>query len=101
MQFRSRKGFVAAAIALLCGVALAQETVVRLGHAAPMSGEQSHYGRDNVNGAILAVEDLNAKAITSATTASLARSPLMPTAISRTDRWSCLPTRAAGRKGSL
>jgi branched-chain amino acid transport system substrate-binding protein len=64
MQFRSRKGFVAAAIALLCGVALAQETVVRLGHVAPMSGEQSHYGRDNVNGAILAVEDLNARGVT-------------------------------------
>ena len=64
MQFMSKKGPVAAAIALLCGSALAQETVVRLGHVAPMSGEQAHYGRDNANGAILAVEDLNARGIT-------------------------------------
>ena len=59
MQFISRKSPVAAAvIALLCGPVHAQETVVRLGHVAPMSGEQAHYGHDNANGAILAVEDL-------------------------------------------
>jgi len=64
MQFISRKSPVAAAvIALLCGPVHAQETVVRLGHVAPMSGEQAHYGRDNANGAILAVEDLNARGI--------------------------------------
>ena len=54
---------LAAAIALLCESALAQEAVVRLGHVAPMSGGQAHYGRDNANGAILAVEDLNARGI--------------------------------------
>lgn len=43
---------------------LAQELVVKLGHVAPMSGGQAHYGRDNANGAILAVEDLNAKGVT-------------------------------------
>jgi branched-chain amino acid transport system substrate-binding protein len=43
--------------------ALAQEMIVKLGHVAPMSGGQAHYGRDNANGAILAVEDLNAKGI--------------------------------------
>nr|WP_241673193.1 branched-chain amino acid ABC transporter substrate-binding protein [Lacisediminimonas profundi] len=43
---------------------LAQELVVKLGHVAPMSGGQAHYGRDNANGAILAMEDLNAKGIT-------------------------------------
>ena len=64
MQFMSKRGPVAAAIALFCGFALAQETVVRMGHVAPMSGEQAHYGRDNANGAILAVEDLNARGIT-------------------------------------
>ncbi len=64
MQFISRKSPVAAAvIALLCGPVHAQETVVRLGHVAPMSGEQAHYGRDNANGALLAVEDLNARGI--------------------------------------
>ena len=64
MQFISKKGLIAAAIALACGTALAQETVVRLGHVAPMSGEQAQYGQDNANGAILAVEDLNASGIT-------------------------------------
>lgn len=43
---------------------LAQEMIIKLGHVAPMSGGQAHYGRDNANGAILAVEDLNAKGIT-------------------------------------
>ncbi|HEX8884354.1 MAG TPA: branched-chain amino acid ABC transporter substrate-binding protein [Noviherbaspirillum sp.] len=64
MQFMSKKVLIAAPIAILCSAALAQETVVRLGHVAPMSGEQSHYGRDNANGAILAIEDLNARGIT-------------------------------------
>jgi hypothetical protein len=64
MRFILNKGPVAAAIALLCGSALAQETVVLLGHVAPMSGEQAQYGQDNANGAILAVEDLNAKGVT-------------------------------------
>ncbi|MDB5796751.1 MAG: branched-chain amino acid transporter substrate-binding protein [Paucimonas sp.] len=42
---------------------LAQEMIVKLGHVAPMSGGQAHYGRDNANGALLAMEDLNAKGI--------------------------------------
>jgi len=53
-----------AIITLLCGSALAQDAVIRLGHVAPMSGGEAHFGRDNANGAILAVEDLNARGIT-------------------------------------
>ncbi len=34
--------------------------VIRLGHAAPLTGPQSHIGKDNENGARLAVEDANA-----------------------------------------
>ena len=34
--------------------------VVRLGHAAPLTGPQAHIGKDNENGARLAVEDANA-----------------------------------------
>jgi branched-chain amino acid transport system substrate-binding protein len=64
MRFIVKNVPVAAAIALLCGSALAQESVVLLGHVAPMSGEQAQYGQDNANGAILAVEDLNAKGVT-------------------------------------
>jgi branched-chain amino acid transport system substrate-binding protein len=43
---------------------LAQETVVRLGHVAPTSGAIAHLGKDNENGARLAIEELNAKGIT-------------------------------------
>lgn len=50
----------AAAIAAACGVALAQDVqVVKIGHVAPMSGSQAHYGKDNANGSMMAVEDLN------------------------------------------
>ena len=41
----------------------AQETVVKIGHVAPMSGGQAHYGKDNENGARMAVDDLNAKGV--------------------------------------
>ena len=53
---------VAATIAALASVALAQEVqVVKIGHVAPMSGAQSHYGKDNANGAMMAIEDINAQ----------------------------------------
>ena len=55
---------VAAAIAVIAGVASAQEQVVKIGHVAPMSGPQASYGKDNENGARMAVEDLNAQGVT-------------------------------------
>ena len=33
--------------------------VVRIGHVAPVSGAQAHYGKDNENGVRMAIEDLN------------------------------------------
>ena len=39
------------------------EVVVKLGHVAPMTGPQAHLGKDNENGALLAVEELNAKGL--------------------------------------
>ncbi len=39
------------------------EVVVKLGHVAPMTGPQAHLGKDNENGAKLAVEELNAKGL--------------------------------------
>ncbi len=54
---------VAAAIAVVGGMALAQE-VVKIGHVAPMSGGQAHYGKDNENGVRMAIEDLNAQNLT-------------------------------------
>jgi branched-chain amino acid transport system substrate-binding protein len=55
---------VAALTLAFAGVsAQAQEAVVKIGHVAPVSGAQAHYGRDNENGARLAIEDLNAQGI--------------------------------------
>ena len=39
------------------------QTVVRIGHVGPVSGPQAHYGRDNENGARMAVEELNAQGL--------------------------------------
>ena len=55
---------VAAAIAAVAGMASAQEQVVKIGHVAPLSGAQAHYGKDNENGARMAIEDLNAQGVT-------------------------------------
>jgi len=54
---------VAAAIAAVAGMAAAQE-VVKIGHVGPVSGAQAHYGKDNENGARMAVEELNAQGVT-------------------------------------
>ncbi|HEU5297436.1 MAG TPA: branched-chain amino acid ABC transporter substrate-binding protein [Burkholderiaceae bacterium] len=54
----------AASVALLAGAASAQDMVVKIGHVGPMSGAQAHYGKDNENGARMAIEDLNAKGVT-------------------------------------
>jgi branched-chain amino acid transport system substrate-binding protein len=53
----------AAIVFAFAGTAAAQE-VVKIGHVAPMSGGQASSGRDNANGALMAIEDLNAKGIT-------------------------------------
>jgi len=52
---------VAAAIALSAGAAFADDITVRIGHVGPVSGSQAHYGKDNENGARMAVADLNAQ----------------------------------------
>jgi branched-chain amino acid transport system substrate-binding protein len=54
----------AAAVALVAGGASAQDMVVKIGHVGPVSGAQAHYGKDNENGARMAIEDLNAKGVT-------------------------------------
>ena len=48
---------VAAAVSVLAGNAMAQDMVVKIGHVAPVSGAQAHYGKDNENGARMAIED--------------------------------------------
>jgi len=51
---------------LLAGLPFASaqaQTVVRIGHVGPVSGPQAHYGRDNENGARMAVAELNAQGL--------------------------------------
>ena len=44
------------------GPAAAADTlVVKIGHAAPLTGPQAHLGKDNENGVRLAIDELNAK----------------------------------------
>lgn len=38
-----------------------QPLVVTIGHAAPLTGPQAHLGKDNENGAVLAIDDANAQ----------------------------------------
>ena len=54
---------VAAALAAVASMAAAQEQVIKIGHVAPVSGPQAHYGKDNENGARMAIEDLNAQGV--------------------------------------
>jgi branched-chain amino acid transport system substrate-binding protein len=52
---------VAAALVACMGAASAQEMIVKIGHVAPVSGPQASYGKDNENGARMAIEDLNSQ----------------------------------------
>ncbi len=54
---------VAAAVAFIAGSAYAQDMVVKIGHVAPTSGAIAHLGKDNENGARMAIDDLNAKGV--------------------------------------
>lgn len=65
MGLKDNVKYAAAAMAVLAATAAqAQETVVKIGHSGPLSGAQAFSGKDNENGARLAVEELNAKPIT-------------------------------------
>src|SRR5262245_36770002 len=37
--------------------------VVKIGFASPLTGGQAHYGKDNQNGAQMAVDELNARGV--------------------------------------
>src|SRR3954462_9693868 len=54
----------AAAAAIFVGSVSAQDMVVKIGHVAPTSGPQAHLGKDNENGARMAIDELNAKGVT-------------------------------------
>jgi branched-chain amino acid transport system substrate-binding protein len=54
----------AAAAAIFAGSVSAQDMVVKIGHVAPTSGGIAHLGKDNENGARMAIDELNAKGVT-------------------------------------
>jgi len=65
MGLKDNVKYAAAAMAVLAATAVqAQDTVVKIGHSGPLSGAQAFSGKDNENGARLAVEELNAKPVT-------------------------------------
>ena len=55
---------VAAVAVMAAGSVYAQDMVVKIGHVAPTSGAISHLGKDNENGARMAIDELNAKGVT-------------------------------------
>jgi len=65
MQFTTKMIPLAGALAFaFAGAASAQEQVVKIGHVAPISGAIAHLGKDNENGARMAIDELNAKGVT-------------------------------------
>lgn len=65
LSVQTRVALAAAVSATLMAAPIAQaQTVVKIGHVGPVSGAQAHYGRDNENGARMAVDELNAQKLT-------------------------------------
>ena len=66
MQFTLKPTAVALVLSLAAagGSAFAQDLVVRIGHVGPISGAIAHLGKDNENGARMAIDELNAKGVT-------------------------------------
>ena len=57
----------ALSLTLLSAISLqvmAQEQVVKIGHVGPLSGQIAHLGKDNENGARMAIDVLNAQGVT-------------------------------------
>ena len=54
---------VIAAAALAAATQVSAQEVVKIGHVGPTSGGIAHLGKDNENGARMAIDDLNAKGV--------------------------------------
>src|SRR5262252_534469 len=61
--FRTPALVLGIAFAVFAGGAQSQQ-VVKIGFASPLTGPQANYGKDNQNGAQLAIDELNAKGAT-------------------------------------
>jgi len=55
---------VLGALALTIAGSVSAQEVVKIGHVGPTSGTIAHLGKDNENGARMAIDDLNAKGVT-------------------------------------
>ncbi len=65
MKVQLRTASVGLAVAALFSTSVTwAQTVVRIGHVAPMTGGIAHLGKDNENGAKLAIADLNKAGLT-------------------------------------
>lgn len=62
MQFTTK--LIPLAIAMAFASTASAQEVVKIGHVGPISGATAHLGKDNENGAKLAIEELNAKGVT-------------------------------------
>ena len=54
---------IAAAVALALACSAQAQDIIKIGHVAATSGPIAHLGKDNENGARMAVEELNAKGV--------------------------------------
>ena len=63
MQVKFNAVFGAAAL-LFGTTVFAQDLIVKIGHVGPTSGSIAHLGKDNENGARMAIDELNAKGVT-------------------------------------
>jgi len=63
MQFHTTIIPLAGAIAFAFASAASAQEVVRIGHVGPISGGIAHLGKDNENGARMAIDELNAKGV--------------------------------------
>jgi branched-chain amino acid transport system substrate-binding protein len=55
--------FLASSLCVLLPSAQAQELVVRIGHAGPLTGNIAHLGKDTENGVRMAIDEANTKGI--------------------------------------
>jgi branched-chain amino acid transport system substrate-binding protein len=53
----------AAALVAFSGTLRAEDLLVKIGQVSPMSGTAAHLGKDNENGARMAIDELNAKGV--------------------------------------
>ncbi|MFS2002234.1 branched-chain amino acid ABC transporter substrate-binding protein [Duganella sp. CT11-25] len=63
MQFTTKTVCQVVALAFIATGAAHAEDIIKIGHVAATSGPIAHLGKDNENGARMAVEELNAKGV--------------------------------------